>query len=107
MIKKLDFILGDVRDKERLRIAFREVDFVIHAAALKQVPAAEYNPIEFVNTNIIGAQNIVEACFDSKISKVIALSTDKAVAPKNFYGATKLCSDKLFLSANNIIGKKY
>ena len=104
--KKVRFILGDIRDKERLRIAFREVDFVIHAAALKQVPAAEYNPIEFVNTNIIGAQNIVEACFDSKISKVIALSTDKAVAPKNFYGATKLCSDKLFLSANNIIGKK-
>ena len=104
--KKIRFILGDIRDKERLRIAFREVDFVIHAAALKQVPAAEYNPIEFVNTNIIGAQNIVEACFDSKISKVIALSTDKAVAPKNFYGATKLCSDKLFLSANNIIGKK-
>ena len=105
-IKKMRFILGDVRDKERIRIALEDVDYVIHAAALKQVPAAEYNPIEFVNTNILGAQNIIEACFYSNVSKVIALSTDKAVAPKNFYGATKLCSDKLFVSANNIIGKK-
>ena len=105
-LKKLRFILGDVRDKERIRIALNDVDYVIHAAALKQVPAAEYNPIEFVNTNILGAQNIIEACFYSNVTKVIALSTDKAVAPKNFYGATKLCSDKLFVSANNIIGKK-
>ena len=78
---------------------------MVHAAALKQVPVAEYNPIEFVNTNIMGAQNIIEACYNSKVKKVVALSTDKAVAPKNFYGATKLCSDKLFISANNIIGK--
>ena len=102
-IKKLRFILGDVRDKERIKIALNDVDFVVHAAALKQVPAAEYNPIEFVNTNILGAQNLIEACYVSRVKKVIALSTDKAVAPKNFYGATKLCSDKLFITANNII----
>ena len=105
-LNKLRFILGDVRDKDRIKIALDDVDFVIHAAALKQVPAAEYNPIEFVNTNIIGAQNLIEACFYSKVRKVVALSTDKAVAPKNFYGATKLCSDKLFISANNIMGKR-
>jgi len=105
-LKKIRFILGDVRDKERVKIALNDVDYVVHAAALKQVPAAEYNPIEFVNTNILGAQNLIEACYVSKIKKIIALSTDKAVAPKNFYGATKLCSDKLFISANNIIGKK-
>ncbi len=104
-LNKLRFILGDVRDKERVKIALNDVDYVVHAAALKQVPAAEYNPMEFVNTNILGAQNLIEACFVSKVKKVIALSTDKAVAPKNFYGATKLCSDKLFISANNIIGK--
>lgn len=105
-LKSLRFILGDVRDKERLQIALGDIDFVVHAAALKQVPAAEYNPIEFVKTNIIGAQNIVESCYNNNIKKVIALSTDKAVSPINLYGATKLCSDKLFVSANNIIGKK-
>jgi UDP-N-acetylglucosamine 4,6-dehydratase len=101
----LRFFLGDVRDKNRLLYAFKELDFVIHAAALKQVPAAEYNPIEFIKTNVLGAQNIIEAALERNISKVLALSTDKAVAPINLYGATKLCSDKLFISANNITGK--
>ena len=82
------------------------IEFVIHAAALKQVPTAEYNPFEFIKTNIVGTQNLVEACIDSKVKKVIALSTDKASSPINLYGATKLCSDKLILSANNIIGKR-
>jgi UDP-N-acetylglucosamine 4,6-dehydratase/5-epimerase len=101
----LRFFLGDVRDKDRLLYAFKDLDFVIHAAALKQVPAAEYNPIEFIKTNVLGAQNIIEASLERNVSKVLALSTDKAVAPINLYGATKLCSDKLFISANNITGK--
>jgi len=101
----LRFFIGDVRDKERLLFALKNLDFVIHAAALKQVPAAEYNPIEFIKTNILGAQNIVEASLERNVSKVLALSTDKAVAPINLYGATKLCSDKLFISANNITGR--
>jgi UDP-N-acetylglucosamine 4,6-dehydratase/5-epimerase len=100
------YFIGDVRDKERLKLALRDVDFVIHAAALKQVPAAEYNPIEFIKTNILGAQNIIEATFDSKVKSVIALSTDKASSPINLYGATKLCSDKLFVSANNMKGDR-
>ena len=100
------YFLGDVRDLQRLKRAMGNVDYVIHAAALKQVPAAEYNPFEVIKTNVIGAQNIIEACLDTRVKKVIALSTDKAVAPINLYGATKLCSDKLFISANNIIGKK-
>lgn len=104
--KRIRFIIGDVRDNDRLKYTLNDVDILIHAAALKQVPVAEYNPIEFVKTNILGAQNIIEACFSNNVEKVIALSTDKAVAPKNLYGATKLCSDKLFISANNIIGKK-
>ena len=104
--KRIRFIIGDVRDSDRLKYTLNDVDILIHAAALKQVPVAEYNPIEFVKTNILGAQNIIEACFSNNVEKVIALSTDKAVAPKNLYGATKLCSDKLFISANNIIGKK-
>ena len=103
--KNLRFFLGDVRDKDRLLYAFKDLDFVIHAAALKQVPAAEYNPIEFIKTNVLGAQNIIEAALERKVSKVLALSTDKAVAPINLYGATKLCSDKLFIAANNITGK--
>lgn len=102
---KLRFFIGDVRDKERLSRALKDIDIVVHAAALKQVPAAEYNPSEFIKTNIIGAQNLVETCLDNKIEKLIALSTDKAVSPVNLYGATKLCSDKLFLAANNIKGK--
>ena len=105
-IKKFRFFIGDVRDKDRLMMALAGVDYVVHAAALKQVPTAEYNPFEFIKTNIIGAQNLVEACMANKIKKVIALSTDKAAAPLNLYGATKLCSDKLFISANNIIGKQ-
>ena len=100
------YFLGDIRDKDRLNRAMENVDYVIHAAALKQVPAAEYNPFEFIKTNVIGAQNIVDACLNSNVKKVIALSTDKACAPINLYGATKLCSDKLFISANNIIGKR-
>ena len=100
------FFIGDVRDAKRLSRAFKGIDLVIHAAALKQVPAAEYNPIEFINTNIIGAQNIIEAAIDQNVKKVIALSTDKATAPLNLYGATKLCSDKLFISANNLAGSK-
>ena len=94
------YFLGDVRDRERLRRAFKGIDIVIHAAALKQVPAAEYNPMEFVHTNIFGAANVIEAALDTEVKQVIALSTDKASAPINFYGATKLCSDKLFVAAN-------
>lgn len=98
------YFLGDVRDKERLGRAFRGVDYVIHAAALKQVPAAEYNPTECIKTNIIGAENIVNVAADMGVKKVVALSTDKAVAPVNLYGATKLCSDKLFVAANAFTG---
>ncbi|MBW1649576.1 MAG: UDP-N-acetylglucosamine 4,6-dehydratase (inverting) [Deltaproteobacteria bacterium] len=101
------YFIGDVRDKERLYRAFYNVDYVIHAAALKQVPAAEYNPFEAVKTNIIGAQNIINVAIDQKVKKVIALSTDKAVNPINLYGATKLCSDKLFVSANVYVGKEH
>ena len=103
---KLRFFLGDIRDKTRLVSALNDVDIVVHAAALKQVEASEYNPIEFIKTNIIGSQNLVEACLETKVNKVIALSTDKAAAAINLYGATKLCSDKLFLASNNITGKK-
>lgn len=98
------YFLGDVRDKERLYRAFHGVDVVVHAAALKQVPAAEYNPMEFIKTNVIGAENIISAAIDTGVKKVVALSTDKACAPINLYGATKLCSDKLFVAANNMAG---
>jgi len=104
--KSFRFILGDIRDKDKLRFSFRDVDIVIHAAALKQVPASEYNPFEFIKTNILGTQNIIEACLDLNVRKVVALSTDKAAAPINLYGASKLCSDKLFISADNIKGKR-
>ncbi len=104
--KSMRFFLGDVRDLNRLNLAFKDVDYVFHAAALKQVDTAEYNPFEFINTNIIGAQNVIEAALNNKVKKVLALSTDKASSPVNLYGATKLCSDKLFVSANNIIGKQ-
>ncbi|WP_300923573.1 UDP-N-acetylglucosamine 4,6-dehydratase (inverting) [uncultured Desulfovibrio sp.] len=97
----LRYFIGDVRDKERLYRAFRGVDYIIHAAALKQVPAAEYNPTECIRTNIGGAENIVNVAADCGVKKVVALSTDKAVAPVNLYGATKLCSDKLFIAANS------
>lgn len=101
---KIRFFIGDVRDKERLIRAFQGVDYVIHAAAMKHVPIAEYNPDECVKTNIDGARNVIEACFQSKVERVVALSTDKACAPINLYGATKLASDKLFVAANNIKG---
>jgi UDP-N-acetylglucosamine 4,6-dehydratase len=99
------YFIGDVRDKERLYRAFRNVDYVIHAAALKQVPAAEYNPFEAVKTNILGAQNVINVSIDQKVKKVIALSTDKAANPINLYGATKLCSDKLFIAGNSYVGE--
>jgi len=99
------FFIGDVRDKNRLELALKDVNYVIHAAALKHVPIAEYNPFEAIKTNIIGSQNLIEACLSSGVKKVIALSTDKAAAPLNLYGATKLCSEKLFIAANNIKGK--
>jgi UDP-N-acetylglucosamine 4,6-dehydratase (inverting) len=102
----LRYFLGDVRDVDRLRRALEGIDIVIHAAALKQVPAAEYNPFECIKTNVLGAQNLIEACLDSGVRKVVALSTDKAAAPINLYGATKLCSDKLFVAANNIRGNR-
>lgn len=98
------YFIGDVRDEKRLTRAMEGIDTVVHAAALKQVPAAEYNPFEAVKTNIIGGQNVINACIDSGVKKVIALSTDKAAAPINLYGATKLTSDKLFIAANNFRG---
>ncbi len=103
---QIRFFLGDVRDKDRLKRAFENVDIVIHAAALKHVPLAEYNPMEFINTNVMGAENVVNAALDAGVKSVVALSTDKAAAPINLYGATKLCSDKLFVAANNIRGNK-
>lgn len=99
------YFIGDVRDLSRLTMAMRGIDIVVHAAALKQVPAAEYNPMECIKTNVLGAQNVIEAAIANEVEKVIALSTDKAANPINLYGATKLCSDKLFISANNISGK--
>ena len=102
--KALRYFIGDVRDAKRLQRAFEGIDIVIHAAALKQVPAAEYNPFECIKTNVLGAQNVIEACFDTRVKQVVALSTDKAAAPINLYGATKLCSDKLFTAANNVVG---
>ena len=104
--EKLRFFIGDVRDYERLRRAFESADYVIHAAALKQVPACEYNPNEAIKTNVIGAQNVIDASLDTHIQKVVALSTDKAVNPVNLYGGTKLVSDKLFIAANAYCGNK-
>lgn len=98
------FFIGDVRDRNRLVLAMRGVDYVIHAAALKQVPAAEYNPMECIKTNVLGAQNVIQAALECKVQKAVALSTDKAANPINLYGATKLCSDKLFVSSNNLVG---
>lgn len=103
---KLRFFIGDVRDKERLERAFEDVDYVIHAAAMKQVPACEYNPNEAIKTNIHGAQNVIDAALNTGVKKVVALSTDKAVNPVNLYGGTKLVSDKLFIAANAYAGKK-
>jgi len=99
--KVLRFFIGDVRDKDRLNMAFKNVDYVVHTAALKHVPACEYNPFEAVKTNILGAQNIVEACINNGVKKLVALSTDKASSPVNLYGATKACMEKIFLTANN------
>lgn len=103
--ERLRYFIGDVRDKERLQRAFEGVDIVIHAAALKQVPACEYNPFEAIKTNIIGAENIINIAIDRNVKKVVALSTDKACSPVNLYGATKLCSDKLFIAGNAYSGK--
>lgn len=103
---KIRYFLGDVRDAKRLMRAFNEVHFVVHAAALKQVPAAEYNPSEFVNTNVLGGMNVIDAAIDCGVERVIALSTDKAVNPVNLYGATKLCSDKLFVAGNSYVGAR-
>ena len=104
---KLRFFIGDIRDKERLMRALKGVDTVIHAAALKQVPACEYNPFEAIKTNVLGAQNLIDTCIDQKVERVVALSTDKACAPVNLYGATKLCSDKLFIAGNVYTGLSY
>ena len=103
---RLRFFLGDVRDKDRLLRAFEGVDIVVHAAALKQIPAAEYNPFEFVKTNVLGAQNIIDAAIDRGVHKVVALSTDKGSSPINLYGATKLVSDRLFVAGNAYSGRK-
>ena len=104
--ENLRFFLGDIRDVNRLTTSMEDVDYVVHAAALKQVPLLEYNPFEAIKTNILGAQNIIDAALKNKVKRVIALSTDKATAPINLYGATKLAADKLFISANNYVGKK-
>ena len=106
MKKKIRFLIGDVRDFERLDFAMKDVNIVIHAAAMKHVPLGEYNPIEVIKTNINGAQNVIQASINNKVQEVIALSTDKASSPINLYGATKLTSDKLFISANNFKGKR-
>lgn len=105
-VKNLRFLIGDVRDKDRLKFATKNVDYIVHAAALKQVPAAEYNPFECIQTNVLGAQNIIEAAVENKVKRIIALSTDKAALPINLYGASKLASDKLFTAANNIVGNE-
>lgn len=102
----LRFFIGDVRDGERLKVAMRGIDYVVHAAALKQVPAAEYNPMECIKTNIHGAENVIAAALENNVKRIIALSTDKAANPINLYGATKLASDKLFVAANNVAGDK-
>jgi UDP-N-acetylglucosamine 4,6-dehydratase/5-epimerase len=103
---RLRFFIGDVRDRERLATAMRGIDYVVHAAALKQVPTAEYNPTECIRTNIAGAENVIQAAMENGVARVIALSTDKAANPVNLYGATKLVSDKLFVAANNIAGRQ-
>lgn len=103
-LSKLRFFIGDVRDKERLRWAMDGIDYVVHAAALKQVPACEYNPFEAIKTNVMGAQNVIDVCLENDVEKVVALSTDKASSPINLYGATKLCSDKLFIASNGYRG---
>ena len=103
--ENIRFFIGDVRDEARLELATKEVDIVIHAAAMKQVPSSEYNPMECIKTNVHGAENLINSCIKNKVKRVIALSTDKAANPINLYGATKLCSDKLFIHANQLSGK--
>lgn len=103
---KIRYFIGDVRDVNRLKRAFNEVHYIVHAAALKQVPVAEYNPSEFINTNVLGGMNVIDAAIDCGVERVIALSTDKAVNPVNLYGATKLCSDKLFVAGNSYVGAR-
>lgn len=103
---QMRYFIGDVRERDRLVRAMENIDVVIHAAALKQVPSSEYNPFECIKTNVLGAQNVIEACFSSDVKQVVALSTDKAAAPINLYGASKLCSDKLFVAANNMKGMR-
>lgn len=105
--QKIRFFIGDVRDKERLCMAMENVNFVVHAAALKQVPACEYNPFEAIKTNVLGAQNVIDSSLACNVEKIVALSTDKACSPVNLYGATKLCSDKLFVAANGYTGNKH
>ncbi len=104
--ERIRYFIGDVRDKTRLSLALRGVDIIVHAAAIKQVPAAEYNPMECIKTNVMGAENIIEAALENNVDKVVALSTDKAANPINLYGATKLCSDKLMTAANNLAGDR-
>ena len=103
--KRIRYLLGDIRDYNRVKFALTDIDYVIHAAALKQVPRAEYNPIEFIKTNIIGSENIIKASIENNVKRVISLSTDKAASPINLYGATKLVADKLFTSANNMVSR--
>ncbi len=103
--QNIRFFLGDVREERRMKRALERIDYVVHAAALKQVIAAEYNPIEFINTNVLGTQNLINACIESEVTRVVSLSTDNAAAPINLYGATKLCADKLMVAANNITSK--
>ncbi|NDC25775.1 MAG: SDR family NAD(P)-dependent oxidoreductase [Proteobacteria bacterium] len=103
---QIRFFIGDVRDRDRLKRACEGIDVIVHAAALKHVPIAEYNPIECISTNVLGAENLVHAALDCGVQQVVALSTDKAAAPINLYGATKLCSDKLLIAANNMKGKR-
>ena len=103
---QIRYFIGDIRDADRVARSLEGIDVVIHAAALKQVPTAEYNPFECIKTNVLGAQNLIEACINAGVKNVVALSTDKAAAPINLYGATKLCSDKLFTAANNIRGAR-
>ena len=104
--ESLRYFIGDIRDFERVKRALKGIDYVIHTAAMKHVPIAEYNPMECVKTNVLGAENLINACLETEVKKVVALSTDKATAPINLYGATKLCSDKLFIAANNIRGRE-
>ena len=105
--EKIRFFIGDVRDLQRIKLALRDVDIVVHAAALKQVPTAEYNPFEVIKTNVVGTQNVIDAIINSDVERAIALSTDKAAAPINIYGASKLVADKLFISTNNYSRKKF